>query len=155
ALSAPVRLALGPTRWRVPRWEIAKLLRLPANGARTLTIAGPAADAYFARFQKKIGRPPQDATFAVSGSQVRIVPSVPGRGLDVPATAHAVLTAALSPATRVAHVVVGLEQPTRTTADARAMGVVGVVSGYETFFGGVPNRIHNVQLVARLIDDHL
>jgi vancomycin resistance protein YoaR len=29
------------------------------------------------------------------------------------------------------------------------------VSSYETFYGGVPNRIHNVQVVAHLIDDKL
>ena len=34
------------------------------------------------------------------------------------------------------------------------MGITGLVGGYETFYGGVPNRIHNVQLVARLIDNH-
>jgi vancomycin resistance protein YoaR len=34
------------------------------------------------------------------------------------------------------------------------MGITGLVGAYETFYGGVPNRIHNVQLVAHLIDDH-
>jgi vancomycin resistance protein YoaR len=32
------------------------------------------------------------------------------------------------------------------------MGITGRVAGYTTYYGGVPNRIHNVQLVARLID---
>src|SRR5437660_9569865 len=35
------------------------------------------------------------------------------------------------------------------------MGVTGLVSSYTTYFGGVPNRIHNVQLVARLVDGKL
>ena len=34
------------------------------------------------------------------------------------------------------------------------MGITGLVGAYETFYGGVANRIHNVQLVAHLIDDH-
>ena len=34
------------------------------------------------------------------------------------------------------------------------MGITGLVGAYETFYGGVPNRIHNVQLVAHLIDNH-
>ena len=42
----------------------------------------------------------------------------------------------------------------RTTRDANAMGITGLVGAYQTFYGGVPNRIHNVQLVAHLIDDH-
>jgi vancomycin resistance protein YoaR len=35
------------------------------------------------------------------------------------------------------------------------MGITGLVSSYETFYGGVPNRIHNVQVVAHLIDGKL
>jgi vancomycin resistance protein YoaR len=35
------------------------------------------------------------------------------------------------------------------------MGITGVVSSYETFYGGDPNRIHNVQLVAHLVDGAL
>ena len=44
ALSAPVRLSLGETRWRLPRWRIAQLLALPSHGAATLAIGGPAAE---------------------------------------------------------------------------------------------------------------
>ena len=35
------------------------------------------------------------------------------------------------------------------------MGIVGLVSSYTTQYGGVPNRIHNVELVAHLVDDKL
>jgi vancomycin resistance protein YoaR len=35
------------------------------------------------------------------------------------------------------------------------MGITGVVGTYETFYGGDPNRIHNVQLVAHLVDGKL
>jgi len=35
------------------------------------------------------------------------------------------------------------------------MGITGLVSSYETIYGGDPNRIHNVQLVAHLIDRKL
>src|SRR5581483_11839128 len=56
------------------------------------------------------------------------------------------------PADRVANLVVATVAPQRTTAAARAMGITGVVGSYETIYGGVANRIHNVQLVAHLID---
>src|SRR5207248_1779008 len=42
-----------------------------------------------------------------------------------------------------------------STQEARAMGITGRVSAYTTYFGGVPNRIHNVQLVAHLVDNKL
>lgn len=35
------------------------------------------------------------------------------------------------------------------------MGIKGVVSTYTTIYGGVANRIHNVQVVAHLVDDKL
>jgi hypothetical protein len=74
AVSGPVRLVQGETRWRMPRWRIAQLLRLPRNGATTLTIGGPRANAYFERFRKGVDRPPQDAAFVVSGSSVAVRP---------------------------------------------------------------------------------
>jgi vancomycin resistance protein YoaR len=35
------------------------------------------------------------------------------------------------------------------------MGINGIVSSYETVFGGIPNRIHNVELVSHLVDGKL
>ena len=35
------------------------------------------------------------------------------------------------------------------------MGIIGTVGTYETIYGGDPNRIHNVQLVAHLVDGKL
>src|SRR6185437_2466433 len=42
-----------------------------------------------------------------------------------------------------------------TTAAAQAMHIRGLVSSYTTEYGGIPNRIHNVQLVAHLVDNKL
>jgi vancomycin resistance protein YoaR len=68
-----------------------------------------------------------------------------------------VLHAALKrrPALRVAQLPVA-EQPAKlSTEAARAMHITGVVGAYTTDYGGIPNRIHNVQLVAHLIDGKL
>ena len=73
----------------------------------------------------------------------------------MPRTADNLLRAVLSPTRRVATVVVGRRQPERSTEDAKKMGVTGLVSSYTTIYGGDANRIHNVQLVARLIDGTL
>ena len=35
------------------------------------------------------------------------------------------------------------------------MGIKGLVASYQTFYGGEANRIHNVQLVAHLVDGHV
>jgi vancomycin resistance protein YoaR len=155
ALSAPVRLAIGPTRFRLARYRIAELLDLPKDGRRDVRIAGKGADAFFVRLQKQVGRDPRDADFAVTTGGIRVVPGRVGRAVDVPATAEGILRAALSPTNRIARIVVANSAPKVTTADANAMGIKEIVGSYTTEFGGVANRIHNVQLVAHLIDRHL
>ncbi len=152
ALSAHVHLVRGETRWRLRPRRIATLLDLPDKGATTLTIGGPAADAYFERFRKQVDREPRDAEFVVANDSITIKPGLPGLGLNVPAARKAILAAALSPTDRTARLAVQRVAPDRTTREARAMGITGLVGAYTTSYGGEPNRIHNVQLVARLID---
>ena len=157
ALSAPVHLELGPTRWLLTPRRLAPLLELPSAGSTTLRIGGPAADAWLRRLGRRVEKPAHDATFAVHGDTVRIVPDRPGVQLDVVRAAGAVLAAALQTisARRVATLPVETSPAKLTAAKARTMGIVGRVSSYRTEYGGVPNRIHNVQLVAHLVDDKL
>jgi vancomycin resistance protein YoaR len=149
-LAAPVTLIAGPTRLRLPRWRMATMLDLD-----TLRFTGPAADAYFKRLEHEVGKPPRDATFAVSGDHVRVLPAQPGSALDVPSSAARIVAAARRVSNRVAPLVLASAPPKRTTAAAQAMGITGLVGGYETIYGGDPNRIHNVQLVAHLVDGTL
>ncbi len=156
ALSAPVLLTLGPASYRLAPRRLATLLDLPAGGERGLGIGGPQADAFFRSLDRKVSRPGRDAEFRVlPGGKVEVVPHVEGRVLDVPRTASALLAAALSPRRRVAEIAVAAKAPAITTERARAMGIKELVGSYTTTYGGVPNRIHNVQLVSRLIDNTL
>jgi vancomycin resistance protein YoaR len=157
ALSAPVHLVVGPTRFVLTPARLAPLLQLPSGGQSSLAIGGPAADAWLRKLGAHVERKPADATFAVNGPHVRVVPDRPGVRLDAVGAADAVLAAALRrvPERRVATLPVETAPASLTEAKARAMGIVGLVSSYTTVYGGVPNRIHNVQLVARLVDDKL
>jgi vancomycin resistance protein YoaR len=156
AVSGPVRLVLGATRWRLPRWRIAKMLVLPRDGQTSLAIGGQGANEFFARFRASVDRKPADAGFVVMPSdRVVVRPAKAGLQLDVDAARRAILAAALSPAHRIVRLVVERATPERTTREARAMGITGRVAGYTTYYGGEPNRVHNVQLVARLIDGAL
>jgi vancomycin resistance protein YoaR len=155
ALSAPVVLKSGDATYRLGRWRLAGLLRLPTGGSRSISLGGKQANAFVAQLQKAMNRAPKDATFTVSGSAVRVVPDLPGRSLNIPATAGNIVKAALSPTNRTAVVVVHTFPAKRTAREAQAMGVKELVSSYTTEFGGVPNRIHNVELVSHLIDGTL
>jgi vancomycin resistance protein YoaR len=156
AVSAPVRLALGPTRWRLPRWRVAQLLDPPHGGRSNLRIGGDGADAYFTRLRHTVDHAPVDASWRETPSgAVTVVPDKPGYAVDVRKTVSSLLAAALSPSVRVARVAVQTTPAKRTTPDAKALKIVRRIAAYETFYGGVPNRIHNVQLVAHLIDGTL
>src|SRR3954452_13908886 len=147
-VSGPVSVVAGEKRLRIPRWQLAKMLDLTS-----LRFRGAAADRFFARLQGQVERRPKDADFvAASNGSVHVVPARPGLSLDAFASARRVLVAAERPASRVANPALLVEHPKRSTAAAKAMGITGTVGAYETFYGGVPNRIHNVQLVAHLVD---
>src|SRR5207248_1574232 len=79
-------------------------------------------------------------------------PSISAAQLD---SAAAKVRVALSHDARSTRVVVGTIKPGRTTRQARSLGIHGPVGSYETIYGGDANRVHNVQLVARLLDGKL
>jgi vancomycin resistance protein YoaR len=155
ALSGPVALTLGATRYRLPRWRLARLLDLPSGGETRVTIGGQAARRWISRLSKTVGRKPRDATFRVVSGGITVVPSQDGRALDVDASLRAIGRAAFSPTGRSAALVVGSAKPARTTSEAEAMGITGVVGSYTTTYGGTEGRLHNVRLVAELIDGAL
>jgi vancomycin resistance protein YoaR len=157
ALSAPVRLELGKTRWLLSRAKLARLLALPGGGRTTLAIAGPVADDWLVRLGRRVEKPARDAGFSVNGSHVRLVAAQPGIRLDGVGAARALLHAVLKrrPQLRVAQLPVQEAPAKLSTEAARAMHISGMVSTYTTVFGGVPNRIHNVELVSHLVDNKL
>ena len=156
ALSAPVLMTYGKTRWRLPRWRVATLLDLPSGGGTRVAVAGPGAEDYLERLSARIGREPQDARFRVTATgRIAVVPSQPGLQLDMPATVKTLAAAAFSPTNRTGRLAVRVAMPQRTTEQAAAMGISGVVVSYTTTYGGTPGRLNNVQLVARLIDGTL
>ncbi len=158
ALSAPVHLTLGGTRWNLRPARLARLLDLPANGRRDLRIEGDGASDWFTALSRRVDKPAVDADWAISSSgTVLIIPDRPGYLLDVPNSASTVLRAALvtDPGLRSAKLTVERVDADRSTAEARAMEISGLVASYETFYGGEANRIHNVQLVSHLVDDQV
>jgi vancomycin resistance protein YoaR len=155
ALSAPIRLRAAKRTFRVPRARIAELLSLPSRGATRLAVAGPAADAYFRQLSATIGRPAKDATFAVYGDAVQVVPAQDGLELNVPRAARAILRAATRPTNRVARLTVVRAVPERSTAEALAMGIDSRMASYKTYYSGTADRITNLQLGVQALDGTL
>ncbi|MEO5577361.1 MAG: VanW family protein [Gaiellaceae bacterium] len=155
ALSAPVRLEYEGTRWRLPRWRIAELLSLPVAGATDMSIAGTGAEAWFAKLRKTVERPPTDASFRPVGDAVEIVAAKEGLAVDVPATAKALLAAAVSPDARTATLAVRSAEAERTTAEAQVMGIERRLASYTTLYAGTSDRITNLQLGVSLLNGAL
>jgi vancomycin resistance protein YoaR len=157
ALSAPLHLTLGTTRWNLRPARIARLLQLPADGRRDLRISGAGATKWFTALARRVDKAPTDADWAISDSGIRVIPDRPGHLLDVPRSAKVIFRAALvsSAELRSAKLIVERAEADRTTAEARAMKITGLVASYQTFYGGEANRIHNVQLVSHLVDGHV
>jgi vancomycin resistance protein YoaR len=155
AVSAPVTLNVAKRRFRLPRWRVARLLRLPSGGATKLSVGGTTAAAYFRRLSETVGRPPRDADFAVYGGSVQVVPARDGLELNVPQAARAILQAATRPTNRVATLTVVRAAPERTTAEALAMGIDTRMSSYKTYYSGTSDRITNLQLGVRALDGTL
>jgi vancomycin resistance protein YoaR len=156
ALSGPVSLKFRRTSVRIGPTKLASFLVLPSGGTTQLLIGGDAATKYFSGVATALDREPESARFTLASSgKVRIVPAKDGRALDVRATEHALLVAALRPTGRTGDLVVETAKPKISTEKAKGMGIVGVVGSYSTTYGGEPNRLANVQLVSRLLDDHL
>ncbi len=155
ALSAPVVLRGAKRSFKVPPRRIATLLSLPHDGASRLAIAGPRADAYFRALAERVGRTPVDASFAVSGESIQIIPSRNGTELDIPKAARALLRAATSKTRRIASLTIVRAAPERTTAEALAMGIDRRLSAYKTYNSGTADRITNLRLGVSLLDGTL
>jgi vancomycin resistance protein YoaR len=156
ALSGPVVFAYKDVHLTVTPEQIASFLELPHSGQRELRIGGPEAKEYFDNLSRAVARAPREVDFTVDDAgKAHLVPSRDGRKLDVEASEKALLTAALRTVDRTAQLVVVAAEPKLSTERAKTLGITGLVGRYTTFYGGDANRIHNVQLVAQLIDRHM
>jgi vancomycin resistance protein YoaR len=152
-LSAPVRLTYSGASFTVRPRELARLLVLPSGGTTELRIDEAEAAQRFANLARGVSRPPRSVDFQVrANGTVRIVPSRPGRELDLAATGAALLAAASRTVDRTGALVVTEAQPALTTREARALGVRRELAGYATLYSGTADRIANLQRGVELLD---
>ena len=152
-LSAPVQLTHEGAVFTIEPSEMVRLVELPADGARSLRIRQEVAARHFGNLARGLARPPRNADFAVrANGNVRVVPSRPGRELNLAATSAALLQAASRPTNRTAAVVVAEFEPRMTTADAKALRVERQLASYATLYAGTADRINNLQLAIELLD---
>ena len=103
-----------------------------------------------------VGREPRSAAWATDGARATIVPARTGRGIDLHLAGPAILAAAESRSARRAELVVVTREPAITTARARTLGISERVAAATTSLGSsTSNRVHNVGLMAKLLDGRI
>lgn len=93
--------------------------------------------------------PAREATFAVDGGRARVVPSKPGRTLDLEGISRS-LTSNLESTVHRARFVASA--PTFTTEQAEALGIEELVSEFTTYYQCCQPRVTNIQRAAELLD---
>jgi vancomycin resistance protein YoaR len=103
--------------------------------------------------QARLGRDPRNATWTTDGARATLVPARAGRGIGLGAAATAILAASESSSARAARRLVSTREPARTTEAARKLGISERIASATTSLGSsTPNRVHNVELMAQILD---
>ncbi|MEI6626795.1 MAG: VanW family protein, partial [Thermoleophilia bacterium] len=101
-------------------------------------------------------REPQSAVWGTNGTRAWVEPAKDGIGFDPRTAADAVRAAALAGGARQADLQLNHIAPKRSTADAEKFDITEKVSGATTELGdSSSNRIHNVALMADILDNRL
>ncbi len=102
----------------------------------------------------EIEQPPRDAEFLIDEetSEVTLLPSRPATLLDVELVAVALGEAAAAPTNAGDFPFAAGQEPEFTTADAEAMGDIGLVSEFTTSHPAGQARVTNIHLMADTVD---
>ena len=154
-LSAPVALTYdGQPIGELSRERLASLLLFREQGSRLLVLLdeeklAKVLDPAIAPFKTRA----VNARFEVDGDRAHVIASQPGTTLDPAAALTAVVTAAHRRGERTAALALKPIPAELTTEKALALGITEKVSSFTTEMGvSSANRIHNVHLMADIID---
>ena len=101
-------------------------------------------------------RDPVNAMWDTNGQRAWVIPAKKGQAFKPRAAADAVRAAALSGGARQADIELVKVDPGRSTEEAESYGITERVSGAITALGdSSENRIHNVALMAHILDNRL
>ena len=154
AVSAPVLLTGAGRTVPMQPAAIAKSLRIEADADGTITpvVVPKALRAALGTTLAPIEVLPKDAGFVINGKTVSITPSADGRVVDVDALAVSLLPVLPSPGGRTVALPVVPKAAKVTTARAQSLGIREEIGGFTTYHPCCRPRVHNIQLMARIVD---
>jgi len=159
-VSDKVGLKHGDRSWTLSPEKVAAALAFRTEGKDEASrlvpyLSAKKLSAFLKSVGASVGRDPKNATWKTDGQTATIVPATTGRRLDTEATAAALTEASLKPTGRVATAEVKESQPSRSTEEAKSMGIVTKIGSYTTEFSGSPGRLHNVAHAGEIISGTL
>ena len=147
-LSAPVIVTSGATQITFTPAQVAATLRTQIHGRRLeLSVDDIALRAAIGTQLSSIETAPKDATFAVNGTSVSVVPAVDGQTVSIAALARAI--------ERGEHAIVArttVTPPARTTEWAQRQNITELVASYTTNHPCCAPRVTNIHRAADTIN---
>ena len=149
-LDTPRRVRFRDAEATLTRQRLRSLVRSePADGGLAVSLEPKGLGA---SLRVKLGRfevAPRDATFAVGAAGVRVVPSRPGRALDVARIGRS-LVSDLASTVHLARFVP--RAPALTTEQAEQLDIRERISEFTTYYSCCQPRVTNIQRAAQMLD---
>jgi vancomycin resistance protein YoaR len=146
----PVTVRGAGRRARIDRETLLRALRFtPGGGTVGVALDGPTLARAITPAFAPVLQEPRPASFAVSGTQVSVVPSQTGRAVNPDLLARRVVAADGSGRVRLP---ITVREPSLTTATAKAMRIREQVSSFTTPFACCQPRVNNIQRAAQILD---
>lgn len=151
-VSAPITVATEHTSTTVPVEDLLAVSTIvPEEDALVLQVDGTVLAATVHELNPEVGSPAVDATVVLENGSPVVRPSESGVGLEPEGLAAAVVDAATSTRDRTAQAELVAVEPSFTTADAEALGIVERVSEFSTPMPYDPVRTQNLVNGTRII----
>jgi vancomycin resistance protein YoaR len=149
-LEKPRRVRAGASEATLTPQRLRALVRTErANGSLAVVLDSKGLGASLRIRLGEAEVPARDADFAVGARHARVIPSKPGRTLDLERISRS-LTSNLASTVHRAQFV--KSQPAFTTAQAEALGIEDLVSEFTTYYQCCQPRVTNIKRAAELLD---
>lgn len=158
AVAAPVTVTVEGTDIVLRPRDIARSLTFvpAADGSLEPRLDGERLRRSAAEALTEVEQPATNASFDVSSGRPRVVKAKQGRAVLPETLATAVLPVLPTPGPRAVEVPLQTSEPDVTTAEARELGVTGLVADFTTYYpSDFAPRLTNIHRAADLMDDTL
>ncbi|KKL84308.1 hypothetical protein LCGC14_1966040 [marine sediment metagenome] len=152
-ISGPIKINFKKKKWVISKKEIISFFETVVENEELKPILSRVK--IFNLIDKIAGAietKPKSAKFEVNGVSVGIISSINGVDVENSKTYKKILTAGSEKKNRSAELAAKITKPSRTTKQARDMGIKEMISSYITYYKPGKPRVKNIHLLAQMLD---